>query len=338
MTLDTPRPFSLIPMPADAADLPEPAAGPYYVATKTGYMLHQNFHWGRVLTPAKEAAALAEGGEFLWHDVTIPEELISRAWGFFRQVWERDKSEAMVDITWNRDRGYRLFVPPQAASMGGVACIRTPEHYKGLLVGTIHSHCNFGAFHSGTDTHDADGHDGLHMTIGHVDSDKLDIAIMISVDKIRWDLKLDQIVEDPNALHPASPPPWWINQMKKSLPGATEGFKTKDTPKPSGLVGGNNYPITTYHNPVQRLPDLPPRMRNHLPYTYHSLDALIDSLSATDPRRDAIEEAQQMLDVAQYELDQLGIDLDYEVAEAVTGPLFAEDDYPIMQAWRLLSD
>lgn len=38
-----------------------------------------------------------------------------------------------------------------------------------VLYGTIHSHCNFGAFHSGVDDNDEMEFDGLHITIGNVD-------------------------------------------------------------------------------------------------------------------------------------------------------------------------
>jgi hypothetical protein len=38
------------------------------------------------------------------------------------------------------------------------------------VAGTIHSHCNFSAFHSSTDDADEIGFDGLHITIGNVNS------------------------------------------------------------------------------------------------------------------------------------------------------------------------
>lgn len=39
-----------------------------------------------------------------------------------------------------------------------------------VIYGTIHSHCNFGAFHSGVDDNDEIQFDGLHITIGNVRS------------------------------------------------------------------------------------------------------------------------------------------------------------------------
>lgn len=40
------------------------------------------------------------------------------------------------------------------------------------LYGTIHSHCDFSAFHSGVDDADEKKFDGLHITIGHVKKDQ----------------------------------------------------------------------------------------------------------------------------------------------------------------------
>lgn len=54
--------------------------------------------------------------------------------------------------------------------------LKVYENYSELtnqgfaIIGTIHSHCNFGAFHSGTDNHDEMNFDGLHITIGKVNS------------------------------------------------------------------------------------------------------------------------------------------------------------------------
>jgi hypothetical protein len=47
------------------------------------------------------------------------------------------------------------------------------------MVGTIHSHCDFSAFHSGTDEADESTFDGVHLTFGHVNSDKFSIASSI---------------------------------------------------------------------------------------------------------------------------------------------------------------
>jgi hypothetical protein len=47
---------------------------------------------------------------------------------------------------------------------------------QGLIeAGTVHSHCDGGAFQSSTDKHDEEARDGLHLTIGKLKSDQFDI-------------------------------------------------------------------------------------------------------------------------------------------------------------------
>lgn len=65
-----------------------------------------------------------------------------------------------------------IFNDPEAKAL----MVRANEEYQKLinsgyvLYGTIHSHCNFSAFHSGTDDADETAFDGLHITIGNVNS------------------------------------------------------------------------------------------------------------------------------------------------------------------------
>lgn len=235
--MTAPTAFSILPYNGDYEALPEPAGGPYFLATKTGYFVHRNFHWGRVLVPAKEAPATPEAVPTIWHEFSerkLPRQLIGQAYDFFRAVYEQRKSEAMVDIVFNPDPtarakrakrqgfddlGYRLFVPPQVASGGSVKCKRTPEHYNGQNVGTIHSHCDFGAFHSGTDKHDADGHDGLHITIGDVMKPMPSIAIMVAVAGIYWDFDYDDIADGPLERYPH--PAWWDGYVHDPAPTTT---------------------------------------------------------------------------------------------------------------------
>lgn len=58
------------------------------------------------------------------------------------------------------------------------------------LFGTIHSHCDFGAFHSSTDDADEIGFDGLHITIGKVNSGwDFSCRYMLSANEFKIDIK-----------------------------------------------------------------------------------------------------------------------------------------------------
>ncbi len=313
---DAPALFSLVPLGADVEDLPAPANGPYFVATKSGYMAMQRTHWGRALVPVKEAPSLPTTDSIYWHDINLPPDLIGLAWGFFRQAWNERKTEAMVDITFSQKHGYRLFVPPQDCSHGGVHAKRTPEHYRSQIVGTIHSHCNFSAYHSGTDTHDADGHDGLHMTIGHVHEDTLDIACMLSSNGVRWEkIDLESVVRDRNAIHPIEPPAWWIGQLDRYQAPVTF------TPLPNPNSGK---PLTVWRSPTTPTTPAAPKPKpesfvgSSFRERYTSLDHMMYDLPQNDPRLAALDEIQKHIDAISADLTELGIDFDYEVEEAFT--------------------
>ena len=237
----TPAPFSTIILDRSIDDLPKPDAAPYFVLTKRGPMVYKKMHYGYAMVPVRDVPIpdLPDNSKgYLWLDPPpFPRLLLNQAWSFFLWAWEERKSEAMVDITWDEEHGYRLFVPPQTASAGGVKCIRNEEHYKSALVGTIHSHCNGGAYHSGTDTHDAESHDGLHMTMGRVSANKPELDIMVSANKVQWNkIKPEEALEEGDwklIQHPV----WW--ERLHEHPAAVEKFKNT-TFAAGGRPGGVN--------------------------------------------------------------------------------------------------
>ena len=236
--------FEILPMPADLADLPEPD-GLYYVAGRKGYHVVMPSAFGKAIVPVAEIPHLPEHKSTIWEDIPpIPAGLVGQVWSFFRAIWEKRHSEAMVYLTRSRETNqYRVFVPPQQTSMGGVhATLDLTKIQRGWqLVGSIHSHCNFGAYHSGTDTHDADGHNGLHITIGHVDKNPAEYAVMISLNKIRWDFQLADITDGTPEL--VAHPKWWERYVADPTPAATQvtGI-SRYTPPTSPYLGGPHYP------------------------------------------------------------------------------------------------
>jgi hypothetical protein len=213
----------ILPMPLSADTLPLP--DPFYtVMGSNGPALMKKTLYGRALVPIKSIDYLPKITPLLWSDIPkVPTSILSEVWAFFRHVWETRHSEAMVYLT-HKDDTYRVFVPRQEASVGHVNARLKAEHIaEGWMVaGTIHSHCNFGAFHSGTDEGDAEDHDGLHITIGHVDLDEPSIAGMVSINGVNWNLKYEEYAEAP--LLPNTPfPPHW----SRYVVGALEPAKTR---------------------------------------------------------------------------------------------------------------
>jgi len=88
-------------------------------------------------------------------------------------------------------QNYKLWCPEQTVTYSSVEYNRADNvpvedrNYIGStgdgwqMVGTIHSHCDFSAFHSGTDEADEASFDGVHLTFGHVNQDRFSIAASI---------------------------------------------------------------------------------------------------------------------------------------------------------------
>lgn len=327
--IDQPTTFSIQTItpgaPISPSELPLPAAGPYFIAAKDGYFVHRTFHFGRVLVPISEAVGAPELNPTIWYNnLKLPNQLVGQALSFFRAIWEKQKTEAMVDITYHADHGYRLFVPPQECSMAGVEAKRNMEHYVGQIVGTIHSHCNFNAFHSGTDTHDADSHDGLHITIGHVDTTP-DIALMIRVSGISWDLNFDEVFAEPLAAHPH--PTWWERHVKEKTYTSWNNKSTSTTPKSTPTNGNKVIGYPMYKGSPSK---------DH-PFT--DLDNIIHPWREAFSRSDeiALQKGTDELQDAITHLAEIGIDVDVIFDWLPSYRQLAQNDLPF-DAWPEFDD
>ena len=121
---------------------------------------------------------------------------------YFREVFKKHGTECSIILLYNQEEGKWTFIVPVQIDCTGssvtyvsptinekdaqVSKIKNDKHlwkkhlevceeYNNLfdngfeIAGTIHSHCDFSAFHSGVDDNDEQNKDGLHITIGNVD-------------------------------------------------------------------------------------------------------------------------------------------------------------------------
>lgn len=127
----------------------------------------------------------------------IPAKDVARAYLFFRKVYRLYRCEAIVFLFYNKeDKRFYLMPPTQKVSSAGLdyeydpkSC---PEGYR--LIGDIHSHCGFGAFHSGVDREDEDGADGIHITIGNVNNPYPSISASLVVNKTRFQMNPAKVI------------------------------------------------------------------------------------------------------------------------------------------------
>lgn len=116
----------------------------------------------------------------------IKPNIIGKVLGLFKMVYAEHRSECGVIMNLKSHpekptlKKIDYTLPHQRVS--GSRCkyeiVINPNY---INCGTIHSHCDFGAFHSGTDENDERFFDGLHITIGHVDTDRPSISVCIVV-------------------------------------------------------------------------------------------------------------------------------------------------------------
>jgi hypothetical protein len=174
-----------------------PTEGQYYVVTSEGVFFRKETKVGSGFVPVKGIPWLEKPPTKLTAKMNpIPGLIIGQALRFFRRVFFRDGAESYVTLMYSpKLKQYKLWCPTQSVSRGGVSYDRTDQpdfesrrRDEWQMVGTIHSHCDFSAFHSGTDTHDESTFDGVHITLGHVNRDDFSAVSSIALSNVRESL------------------------------------------------------------------------------------------------------------------------------------------------------
>jgi hypothetical protein len=201
-----------------------------------------------------------------WKGKKIPMGLWRQILSFFEWSYETTRSETMVHLFYHEDKGWVALVLPQAGHTGmtvellpnhekvaetyarlgeGWGVVTSGGYVTGILMGTVHHHCSASAFQSGTDKNDEITTEGLHITIGHVGSQKYSIDGRVSFNKTfteanfaDW-FQLSPTIADllPLEMHSAALagtltkkpaqitfPEWWKENVIKVERPATIGF------------------------------------------------------------------------------------------------------------------
>lgn len=179
-----------------------PDRGNYYLIAGNGTFLHKDNGSFVALVPVDKISFLPDLKEtsFLkWNLPKIPAEIVYQIKFFFAAVFQRYKAEAVVNLFYNfTAKEWKVEVTEQYVSRGGVKYQRkaatagssplTVEQasktgindlQKWIRIGTIHSHCDFNAYHSPTDVQDEEDFDGLHCTFGYVNKDDFKITASV---------------------------------------------------------------------------------------------------------------------------------------------------------------
>jgi hypothetical protein len=163
----------MLPIYLKDQDFSPPDDPLYYLLTRDGLFLVKTTPFFAAAVPARGIPWLeAQDPEARLTAPLLPANLLLQALAFFRAVFTRYKSEAVVLLAWREaTRAYELVIPHQTVG-GGHLEYEIKEFPAGLLrLGTIHSHAAVAAFHSERDNNDERYEDGFHLTLGNIDDD-----------------------------------------------------------------------------------------------------------------------------------------------------------------------
>lgn len=181
MLIDTMVPIYL----ADGDEIPK--TGTFYVVGSNGTFIHKDNGFFTTVREVHGISLLEEynTNSVLYNLPKIDAVTCAKIKLFFQLVVEKYRSESVVILYYNQElNSYATAVPQQTINHASAVYIRkgltANEHLQGYVpIGTIHSHCDFGAFHSGTDDSDETDWDGLHITFGNNDLEDFSITASI---------------------------------------------------------------------------------------------------------------------------------------------------------------
>jgi hypothetical protein len=216
------------------------------------------------------------------HVTRLPQRILDHVHAFFRAVNDKHKGEAVVLLMYHpTDKRWIVKIPPQDTKGMSVhydldkgdALIWIPSNGKeemtlvhnqreappeGIkdfrLFGSIHSHCDAGAFHSGTDDKDEFCFDGLHITLGHVSKNPPDISCRWMLAGQWWKAEASGCIAFDHAA-PKVDDRWMdrVSEVKYSpavqtwvSPPSGTGF---DSPMSRHPYDGNGYGYSGYEGP-----------------------------------------------------------------------------------------
>ncbi len=207
-----------MPIPVVNAGGATPNA-PAYIVGKDGFYLKKRTPLYECTVKVPELPEYPEVRESVqWTAQKLPWSLIESTLDFFRAVYMKYQGEAIVLIT-HEDGAWDVSVPRQTVE---------PDHLKYKCVdkvtpvGTIHSHCNMGAFFSGTDDSDVVNFDGLHIVLGRISLPFPEIASAVYINGRMFECRPQDIIADMpgHAENKDRKHPW----MKNVRPAAKQRF------------------------------------------------------------------------------------------------------------------
>jgi hypothetical protein len=173
------------------------------------YVVHKDVVYetvdNQLFTTYKRCLVQKKDPKPIWKGAKIPWDLWLQAVAWCQVTQEKFKSEALIYLfynTSNPESPWQLWLVPQITNGMTVKADINHQNYKSerklypdLQFGSIHHHCNTGAFASGTDKDDEVDRDGFHFTIGNIGSNRHSTHFRFSLNKTVTEYPSEEWIE-----------------------------------------------------------------------------------------------------------------------------------------------
>ena len=184
-----PRDPSELPIYVMTEGLELPEKGSYYLISGDGIWFRKDTGLLHAMIKVNGIGAIPKVVQTVGLRIPeTPKAIMFQALMFFRYIWKKHSSECVLLLVYVEDTQQYGFVCPKQRVTRSTVSYEADDFRlsdNALVVGTIHSHCNFSAFHSGTDQRDEVGQDGIHVTIGNVDDNHFTVSSCLAVNGLR---------------------------------------------------------------------------------------------------------------------------------------------------------
>jgi PRTRC genetic system protein A len=159
-----------------------------YILTKDGILLKKKVGLMESISKVDKISILGDlKPHAKLHIEKIPGPVFAKIYSFFKEVYKEFYSECVALLYYNpKTKKYKTFIPNQEVSGASLDYVKDRTFKDHVLMCSIHSHASMSAFHSGTDSDDEKSFDGLHITLGKMNQDVIDISASIVANGTRF--------------------------------------------------------------------------------------------------------------------------------------------------------
>lgn len=169
-----------------------------YINAKEGLFIKKKVGVMESIIPVKNISFLPSLESTVKMNIPkIPGNVIAKVASFFKEVYNKHHAESIVVIFYNEQtKKYKIIPPKQEVSGAAVTYNKAMSIPDMLMIGTIHSHSNFSAFHSSVDDNDEKFFDGLHITIGNVNDEYPSISCSVVSNGFRCQTNAEEYISN----------------------------------------------------------------------------------------------------------------------------------------------